>query len=98
MTEIPSPNGPAPTSSVVIDTDTKIKAKVFYSIDGMTDGRACITLYGKNYERNLGEVFSDEVINNSDSMTDYFENSKVRLYADHPLYAAARARAEANRA
>lgn len=26
MTEIPSPNGPAPTSSVVIDTDTKMPA------------------------------------------------------------------------
>ena len=82
----------------VIDTDTKIKAKVFYSTSARVDGRDCVTLYAKTYDRNLGALFANEYANASDSMTDYFETGKVRLFSDHPLYAAALARAEANQA
>ena len=71
------------------------KAKISYSLDNRTDGRNCVTLYAKDYDRSLGRIFSDEYINNSDSMTDYFEHGRVVLFQDHPLYAAARAQAEA---
>ena len=72
------------------------KARVHYSLDNRTDGRACVTIYAKDYDRALGHVFAgDEYKNDTDSMTDYFEKGRVVLFADHPLYAAARARATA---
>jgi hypothetical protein len=71
------------------------KAKISYSLDNRTDGRNCVTLYAKDYDRALGHIFFEEYINNSDSMTDYFEKGRVVLFDDHPLYAAARAQAEA---
>ena len=71
------------------------KAKISYSLDNRADGRNCVTLYAKDYNRSLGRIFDDEYTNNSDSMTDYFEKGRVVLFDDHPLYAAARAQAEA---
>jgi hypothetical protein len=70
------------------------KAKVHYSLDNRNDGRACVTIYAKDYDRALGRVFDGEYTNNTDTMTDYFDKGRVVLFADHPLYAAARARAE----
>ena len=70
------------------------KAKVSYSLDNRGDHRPCVTLYAKDYDRALGRIFNDEYTNNSDSQTDYFEKGRVVLFDDHPLYAAARARAE----
>jgi hypothetical protein len=70
------------------------KAKVHYSLDNRCDGRACVTIYAKDYDRALGRVFDGEYTNNTDTMTDYFDKGRVVLFADHPLYAAARARAE----
>jgi hypothetical protein len=71
------------------------KAKVHYSLDSRTDGRTCVTIYAKDYDRSLGRIFDDEYTNNSDSQTDYFEKGRVVLFDDHPLYAAARAQADA---
>jgi hypothetical protein len=71
------------------------KAKVHYSLDNRTDGRTCVTIYAKDYDRSLGRIFDDEYTNNSDSQTDYFEKGRVVLFDDHPLYAAARAQADA---
>jgi hypothetical protein len=71
------------------------KAKISYSLDNRTDRRSCVTIYAKDYDRSLGRIFDDEYTNNSDSMTDYFEKGRVVLFDDHPLYAAARAQAEA---
>lgn len=77
-------------------TNGKDKARVHYSLDNRTDGRQCVTIYSKDYDRALGRVFSgDEYINNTDTMTDYFDKGRVVLFADHPLYADARARATA---
>jgi hypothetical protein len=70
------------------------KAKVHYSLDNRGDGRACVTIFAKDYGHALGHIFFEEYINNTDSMTDYFEKGRVVLFADHPLYAVARARAE----
>jgi hypothetical protein len=73
-----------------------LKAKVFYSLDNRTDGRKCVTLYAKDYSHALGKVFSDEYRNETDTMTDYFDQGKVVLFENHPLYAAARVRATTN--
>ena len=69
------------------------KARVSYSVDNRTDGRECVTLYAKDYCNSLHFIFADAYVNNSDSMTDYFERGRVVLFSDHPLYTAARARA-----
>jgi hypothetical protein len=71
------------------------KAKITYSLDNRTDGRNCVTIYAKDYDRSLGHIFFEEYVNNSDSMTDYFEKGRVVLFEDHPLYVAARSQAEA---
>lgn len=68
---------------------TNEKVKVFYSLDNRIDQRKCVTIYEQGYQRKLGNVFKD-TINNSDSMTDYFESSRVVLFEDHPLYSEAR--------
>ena len=69
------------------------KARVQYSLDGHVSGRPCVTLYGKDYGATLEKIFSDAV-NNSDSLTDYFETSRVRLFPEHTHYQAARHAAE----
>jgi hypothetical protein len=69
------------------------KARVFYSQYTRADGQKCVVIYSKDYDRALGRIFSDEYVNNTDSMTDYFERGQVVLLAGHPLYAAAAARA-----
>jgi hypothetical protein len=74
-------------------TNGTIKARVSYSLDNRHDGRNCVTMYEKDYDRNIHKIF-DEAVNNTDSMTDYFASSKVTLFEDHPLYAKARATAE----
>lgn len=76
-------------------TNGKIKARVWYSAHvHVSTGRNCVTLSEKNYGRNLHEIFAT-VENNTDWMTDYFENSRVRIFEGDALYAAALARAVA---
>lgn len=75
-------------------TNGQQKARVFYSLDNRADGRKCVTMYAKDYDRSLGKIFADEYKNDTDSMTDYFDQGRVVLFESHPLYAAARARAE----
>lgn len=75
-------------------TDGTNKARVSYSLDNRIDKKSCVTIYAKDYCNNLREIIPDGYENNSDIMTDYFERGCVRLFADHPLYAAARQRAE----
>ena len=78
----------------VTDTETKVKARVHYSVDNRIDGRKCVTIYAKDYDRKLGEIFA-EYRNETDTQTDYFDKGHVDLFEDPPLYDAARARAEA---
>lgn len=78
----------------VTDTETKVKARVHYSVDNRIDGRKCVTIYAKDSDRKLGEIFA-EYRNETDTQTDYFDKGHVDLFEDHPLYEAARARAEA---
>ncbi|OGA56747.1 MAG: hypothetical protein A2710_03885 [Burkholderiales bacterium RIFCSPHIGHO2_01_FULL_64_960] len=76
-------------------TNGTIKARCHYSLDNRVDGRKCVTIYAKDYCRALGEVLADVYINDTDSQTDYFDQGRAVLFEDHPLYAAARGRAEA---
>ena len=77
----------------VTNTDTKVKARVHYSVDNRIDGQKCVTIYAKDYNDALGNIFNTEYENNTDTMTDYFEKGKVVIFENHPEYAAARARA-----
>ena len=71
------------------------KARVWYSRGQLIDGRDCVTIYAKDYTGALGRIFCDlaPYENNTDMMTDYFENGRVRIFPDSPLWAAACARA-----
>lgn len=77
-------------------TDGTDKARCHYSLDNRTDGRKCVTIYARDYGHTLGNLVPASYINDTDSITDYFDKGRVVLFEDNPLYAAARKRAEAN--
>jgi hypothetical protein len=79
-------------------TDGAAKARVHYSVDNRCDGRECVTIYAKDYDRALGRIFADSYVNNTDTQTDYFDKGRVVLFPGHALYAAARARADQDEA
>lgn len=81
----------------VTNTETGDKARVSYSLDNRIDGRKCVTIYARDYNRILGKIIPDGYVNDSDMMTDYFDKGRVNLFEDHPLYADARALAESIR-
>jgi len=68
----------------------EFKARVSYSLDNRVDGRKCVTIYAKDYTRQLGKVFA-EYRNDTDSMTDYFDQGHVDLFEGHKYYDEARA-------
>lgn len=72
------------------------KARVFYSINGRTDGRNCVTIYAKDLTANLKAIFADAV-NSTEINTDYFETLKIDLFETSPFYAAALERAKLNK-
>jgi hypothetical protein len=75
------------------------KAKVFYSLDNRCDGKSCVTIYARDYNDGLGAIFTHgEYVNRTDMNQDYFDKGNVTIYEGHPLYAAARDRAEQNMA
>ena len=79
-------------------TNGTIKARVFYSAHQMVStGENCVTLYAKNWRegRELALILGDSYENNTDTMSDYFEDGRARIKAGHPLYAAALERARA---
>jgi hypothetical protein len=78
-------------------TDGATKAKVFYSLDNHVSMLPTVTIYAKDYSRALGKLISDAYKNDTDSLTDYFDEGRVVLQEGHPLYAAARERAVANK-
>ena len=78
-------------------TDGINKARVSYHLDNRIDGRKVVTLYAKTCLELLGKIIPDASTNDSDYQTDYVMSDTVRLFEDHPLYAAARARAESLR-
>ena len=74
-------------------TNGKLTARIHYSVDSHISGQPCVTLYAKDYSNDLHLIIDNGYENNTDIMTDYFEKGRARLFADHPLYAAARAKA-----
>ncbi len=76
------------------------KVKVTYSMDNRIDARKCVTLYAEDYGSPLFRLFKGvedlTVENHSDSMTDYFDKDHATIFEGHPLYTAARERAELN--
>lgn len=98
----------------IVNTATGAKCKVRYSAGQVFDPADrgvhhskrrlvdCVTIYAKDCLEKLAPVVGDTFLvqNDSDSMTDYCESDRVRVYADHPLYAevlAAAKRVEATR-
>jgi hypothetical protein len=69
---------------------------VFYSISSRTDGREAVTIYAKDYTRILGKIFGSDYKDETDSMSDYFDEGSVTLFKDHALYASALERALSN--
>ena len=72
-----------------------IKARVFYSVDNRIDNRKCVTLYAKDFGHTLRKILGGAYENKTDRQSDYFDQGKAVLFESHPLYTAARARAEA---
>ncbi len=65
-----------------------IKVKVNYSYsrpDETFDGLERITIYEKDWSHNLAKIFKD-TINDSDTLTDYHEAMKVKIFSDNPLF------------
>lgn len=77
----------------ITDTETKEKAKVFYSVDSHTPGNPSVAIYAKGYGNKLGKFLAG-VRNDTDIMTDYFDKDSVTLFEGDKHYAAARAAAE----
>ena len=73
-------------------TDGEHKARVHYSHARLNCGNLCVTLYAKDYTNELHKVFHSGYENNTDTMTDYFEKGRVRIFSDNPLYPAALSR------
>lgn len=69
----------------VQDVTTGEKVRVHYSHNALTNGKTAVTLYAKDYSSSLAGIFQN-VENDSDIMTDYFEKDRVRIYSDSPLY------------
>lgn len=68
--------------------------KVFYSVDNRCDGKECVTIYERsdNYHQRIpSDLFCIE--NDTDIMTDYFDNDSAEVFPDHPLYPFIRAAA-----
>ena len=63
--------------------------KAWYSDAKLCNSPAgTITIYARDYEHFSAEIRAAfVVVNNSDSMTDYFENDRIRVEPSHPLYA-----------
>ena len=78
-------------------TNGTTKAKIRYSLDNRIDGRKCVSLNANDWTRDLHKIFKSEYRNETDSMTDYFDQGCVNLFEDHALYAEARSVAESTR-
>jgi hypothetical protein len=70
-----------------------LKARIHYSRGVLVNGRDCITLYAKDYSNDLGKIAAAvegmEYQNDTDSMSDYFDQGRARIYPDSPLWALA---------
>lgn len=72
----------------IANTETGEKVKVHYYENTRHDGTPSVTIYAKGYSRNLSRILPG-VINNTDTMTDYFETDKVTFTPGDKYYEAA---------
>lgn len=78
----------------VKNTETGDKCRVYYNLDNHISCKLCVWICAKDVLEKLKPIFGSEVINDTDSMTDYFESDRVILFEDHPLYKTARQHVE----
>ncbi len=79
----------------VTDTATGAKARVHYSHGKIiNDARDCVTIYAKDYGSDLGKIFAAIYQNDTNTLEDYFEAGRVRIFSDDPLFKTALARAK----
>jgi hypothetical protein len=80
-------------------SDGKLQ-KVNYSEGALLNHpEGTITIYARDYIRFSAEVREAFTVeNNSDSMTDYFEQDRIRVVPSHPLYAQVKAAVEKRKA
>ena len=63
--------------------------RAWYSFGNLLNHPAdTITIYGRDYKSFSAGVQAAFVVeNDSDMQTDYFEQDRIRVHSDHPLYA-----------
>lgn len=66
-------------------TDGTTKARVYYSPSLHIKGQKMITLYEKDYGNNLPKIFT-KTQNDTDVMTDYFEDNRYRVFEGDPSF------------
>jgi hypothetical protein len=74
----------------VEDTETKNKAKICYSLDNHISNKPCVTLYADGYCDKLFPIFGNNVQNDTDSQSDYFDKDRIRFFEDSIYYNDAR--------
>lgn len=80
-------------------SDGKLQAASYSNGPLINYPAGTLTIYAKNYRRFSAEVAEAFTIeNNSDSMTDYFEEDHIRVLPGHPLYDAVKAAVDAQTA
>ena len=67
-------------------TDGTVKAKIYYSLDNRGDHKKCVTLYEKGYDRNLRIIFPNIHQDDTEYMSDYFDEGRVVIFENNPLY------------
>jgi hypothetical protein len=77
-----------------VESDEGKRVKCDYSYGKTPDGREYITIYAKEYGPQLRFLPACE--NNTDTMTDYFEKDRVRVYESDGLYPEVKARFDLN--
>lgn len=71
----------------VQNTETKKKVKVWYSVSERVDGRKAVCIYSKSYmSGSLKEIGFSNVQNDTDTMTDYFDEDRVYIFENDNLY------------
>jgi hypothetical protein len=69
----------------ITDTETGLKVKVRYMHTKDIHGKMRVWILEDGYSRKLFKLF-DNAKNDSDGMTDYFEETRVIFYEGHPYY------------
>lgn len=77
----------------IVNTETGDKVKVFYNNGVDIHGNDRVAIYAKDYGSQLSKIFND-VRNETDSMTDYFETDTVAFYEGDAFFQEAKAAAE----